>query len=699
MLFPKKICGVVFIYSLMCFIPFPLLADISASEELSNLEKKVRAESIALNSLIKKVHPDYSEKLGSVKITKLKIISNQCRVRETIERSSQSLYSPRINEEFKIIDHDDNYYHIKLGDGRDGWIHESCGQKITDTVEQKNVGRLLSDADIGKYLDFSEKIFIKIEDNKILADRIIEKNKLSKKNKSYKNINKYYSLAVGIYNKYLKDRKTYIVENFTLEKRFSGSTELLLGKSNHHQNFLDGIKTEFDEGNRDFAILGDFIINKSSQVNVSFTSKSEVLQTPYKTKNYGIGFNFSGIKKLLLSTNINYNSYDDAFTLNNDYGRFQFDANVRHQLSSKANFRYHYSFLKNDYKIDDGGDYSNQKLSAIANLKINEIAKLVISMLANFENSDSEYHHFSNFLPAISYQKKIGDKRTNLKFRFENLVFKDLELRDYNRMVLSYMVNNRDINKRKTTDLSVSAKTFPNNGVSDYYQVKTKFSSSTIGKKNKRKSLSLYTNVYPNATDNSFTDFRYDYNVTSSVFYNLSAYYRLWHDTFASDNDSSASAKPSIVDLSSKFGFKIGPIRVGPTIGLHAILDFDEDEIFKRDGNLIRIGGVAEGTILLPKMINISMMVAYDYGSVYNNEFGPINQSTGELPIIGLQERHPTTLQFTSTISVPLIHNLEVIGRINYYKINTDMDETLSINPIEFTKQMSFQLGIRYRYN
>lgn len=698
MRFSKKILGLVFVYVVLYFIPFPLLAVISPSEELNNLEKKVRAESIALNSLIKRVYPDYTETLESVKITKLKIVSNQCRVRETIQRSSQSLYTPTINEEFKIIDHDDNYYHIELGDGREGWIHESCGQKITETVEQKSIGSLLSDADIGKYLDFSEKIFIKIEENKILADRIIDKNKLSKKNKSYRNIIKYYSLAVGINNKYLKDRKAYIVENLPFGKRFSGSTELLLGKSNHNQQYLDGIETDFDEGNRNFAITGGFIINKSSQVNVNFTSKSEVLQTPYKTRNFGIGYNFSGFKKLLLNTNINFNSYDDAISLNNDYSRFQFNLNAKHQLSPKSFFNYNYSFLNNNYKIGDETDYSNQKLSAIANLKLNPITKLVISMLANFENSDSEYHKFSSLLPSVSIQKKIGDKRTNLKFRFENLVFEDLILRDYNRMVLSYLVNNRDINKRRTTDLSISSKSFPNNDISDYYQIKGKFSSSIIGKKNKRKSLSLYTNIYPNATDNSFTDFRYDYNIVSGVFTNLSAYYRLWHNMFASDSDSSASASPSIVDLSGKFGFKIGPIRIGPTIGLHAILDFDEDEIFKRDGNLIRLGGVAEGTILLPKMINISLMLAYDYGSVYNEEL-TIASLTGEITLGELQERHPTTLQFTSTISAPLMHNLELIGRINYYKINTDMDETLSINPIEFTKQMSFQIGIRYRYN
>ncbi|NHZ86041.1 MAG: hypothetical protein GWP19_09185, partial [Planctomycetia bacterium] len=617
-------------------------------------------------------------------------------VRETIQRSSQSLYTPTINEEFKIIDHDDNYYHIELGDGREGWIHESCGQKIIETVEQKSIGSLLSDADIGKYLDFSEQIFIKIEENKILADRIVDKNNIKKSNSSYKKIIKYYSLAVGINNKYLMGRKAYITENFPFNKRFNGSTELLFGKSNHNQKYLDGIETDFDGGNRDFAIAGGFIINKSSQVNVNFTSKSEVLQTPYKTRNFGLGVNFSGIKKLLLNANINFNSYDDAISVNNDYGRFQFNTNAKHQLSNKAFFNYDYSFLNNNYKIGDETDYSNQKLSAIANLRLNPITKLVISMLANFENSDSEYHKFSSLLPSISIQRKIGDKRTNLKFRFENLVFEDLILRDYNRMVLSYFINNRDINKRRTTDLSISSKSFPNNDISDYYQIKGKLSSSTIGKKNKRKSLLLYTNIYPNATDNSFTDFRYDYNIVSGIFTNLSAYYRLWHNLFASDT--SITASPSIVDLSGKFGFKVGPIRIGPTIGLHAILNFDEDEIFKRDGNLYRLGGVAEGTILLPKMINISLMVAYDYGSVYNEEL-TIATSTGEITLGELQERHPTTLQFTSTISAPLIHNLELVGRINYYKINTDLDETLSINPIEFTKQMSFQFGIRYRYN
>jgi hypothetical protein len=273
--------------------------------------------------------------------------------------------------------------------------------------------------------------------------------------------------------------------------------------------------------------------------------------------------------------------------------------------------------------------------------------------------------------------------------RYENITYEKLEILDYNRIFLSYLGNKRDINKRKTTDLAISSKTFPENEISDYFQIKTRFASSTVGEINERKSFTLYTNLYPNVEENNFTDFRYDRNILSAMSSNISVYYRLWHDLFADNDNSINSNKLSIIDLSTKFGFKIGPIRIGPSFGLHAILDFDADEILKRDGNLIRAGGVAEGIILSSSKLNVSIRAAYDYGFVYDTAL-----TFGEL-----EERHPTTLQFTSTISAPLMRNIELIGRINYYKINTDMDEKISVNPIEFTNRMSYQFGIRYRYN
>jgi hypothetical protein len=214
---------------------------------------------------------------------------------------------------------------------------------------------------------------------------------------------------------------------------------------------------------------------------------------------------------------------------------------------------------------------------------------------------------------------------------------------------------------------------------------------------NKRNSLNIYTNLYPNADENNFTDFRFNRQIASSILFNVSAYYRLWHDTFSS-KDSTETVKPSILDLSGKFGFKVGPVRIGPTFGLHAILDYEADEIFKRDGNLYRLGGTVEGLLRLPYQINVSFRTTYEHGFVYNEELTVVS-STGELIAGELQERHPTTFQFSSTISAPIVDDLEFVGRINYYKINSDMDETLSINPIEKTTQMSLQIGVRYIYN
>lgn len=697
MSFPIRIIGL-FSVCLLLMFPHQLLAQESSLQDLQDIEKKTKAESIALGEIIKKVYPEYSQGLESYSVNMLKIISNQCRVRETIDRSSQVIYSPTINEEFKILNHDDNYYQIELGDGRKGWIHETCGQVISETVERSNALSVLSSSDVNKYLDFSEIVYQKIIDNKVLAERVIEKNNISKNNKSYKNILKYHSLAQGIYEKYLRNRSDYIVENFPFKNRISGSSELLLGKASFNQSYLDGVQNDYDEGNQNFAIFGNYIITPNANVNVSLTTQSSVLQTPYKTSDYGVGLNYTGINKVKLNTGINFNSYDDDLSTSNDYGRFLFHANVRHLLSPKSNFLYNYSFMKNNYKVNDENDYSNHKLSAVANLKLNPISKVIVSMLANIENSDSEYHQFVSLLPSVTFQKKIGDKKTDLKFRYENISYEDLELRDYSRFVFAYKRKNIVINKRKTTDFSVSSKTYPNNDISNYFNIKTKFTSAIISEKNKRNALSLYTSIYPNATDNSYTDVRFDHNVIAKVFSNFSAYYRLWHNTFESDDDSTNSSTPSVIDLSSKFGFKVGPLRVGPTIGLHAVLDFDADDIVEQDGNLLRIGGVAEGTVLLPKMINLSFMAAYDYGMVYNEEL-TVASSTGEITLGEIQERHPTTLQISTTISAPLAHNLELIGRISYYKINTDMDETLSINPIKFTEQMSLQIGIRYRYN
>ena len=88
--------GILIFCLLILFTPSQSYSQNTATTDLQQIEEIINSETIALKSLIKKVYPDYAESLGSTKITKLIIISNQCRVRETIDRTSQVIYSPTI---------------------------------------------------------------------------------------------------------------------------------------------------------------------------------------------------------------------------------------------------------------------------------------------------------------------------------------------------------------------------------------------------------------------------------------------------------------------------------------------------------------------------------------------------------------------------------------------------------------------------
>ncbi len=105
-----------------------------------------------------------------------------------------------------------------------------------------------------------------------------------------------------------------------------------------------------------------------------------------------------------------------------------------------------------------------------------------------------------------------------------------------------------------------------------------------------------------------------------------------------------------------------------------------------------------EAEIPLPHQIHLSASGGYEYGFVYSDELA-VDVNTGLLTIGDLVQRHPTTFQINSLISVPVLANLELIGRLNMYKIKTDMDQKLSINPIGQSNRFVVLFGVRYRYN
>jgi len=76
-----------------------------------------------------------------------------------------------------------------------------------------------------------------------------------------------------------------------------------------------------------------------------------------------------------------------------------------------------------------------------------------------------------------------------------------------------------------------------------------------------------------------------------------------------------------------------------------------------------------------------------------------INTATGEFDTGDLLQRHPATLQINADLNAPLLFNFELVGRASYYKINTDMDASMSINPVINNTRFILVFGMRYRYN
>jgi hypothetical protein len=172
----------------------------------------------------------------------------------------------------------------------------------------------------------------------------------------------------------------------------------------------------------------------------------------------------------------------------------------------------------------------------------------------------------------------------------------------------------------------------------------------------------------------------------------------MWHSPGQPVAGKTGIVKPGVVDVMGKLGIVIKGFRIGPTFGLHALFSAEDEQFFKRDGNLFRFGASAEGMIALPLNGTLSLNGSYEYGFVYNNEVS-INPSTGDVTEGDILTRHPTTLQANAALSLPVLRIMDIIGRADFYIISTDMTSKLSINPIVRNDRFTFLVGVRFRYN
>ncbi|MFC2170278.1 SH3 domain-containing protein [Acidobacteriota bacterium] len=622
--------------------------------------------------------------------------------------SSSVIYTASVNEEFDILEKEEDFYRIQLADGREGWIQQLCVQQFSGQGEVPKVKfEGIKRSEVKKFLEVAERMFSRLSQQKIFADQIIKKYKgpgIEKRSELneifniYSRIEEYYDYAFRFYQDYIKDRAILFVEKTSLLTRLSGWAELLFGSANFETAYLNQ-PDEVNKGSiRDLSLSGSLALNKASRVDLRFSNKRDIIQTPYTSTTVDGGYSYSKEDKMRISAGFNLNSYRDAIFDLNDFNRFSLRAGTDYQVSEKANIHFDYIFLKNSYSENEKNSYSDHRIIAAARIKPKPESVLNLQFQFSTESSDSLFHKFTNIEPSVSYEKNKTNSRFYLKLLYEMFSYSELELKNFNRITAIFDSGKWKDMSSRNWNLSFTLKNFPENELANYVQLRGRYASSKSGRLNFRFSPSIYTNLYTNNSEVSFTDFKVDMMGTSRAFFhNLSAYFRFWHNP--GDENQGEIVKPHVFDLYGKLGFNFKYVKIGPAFGVHALVSSEEGvEFFKRDGNLLRIGAFIEGRVPLPKRINLTLNGSYEYGFVYNNELS-VDLLTGQIEEGEAMLRHPTTLQLNSTISAPVYKNIEVIGRVSFYRVATDMDEKLSISPIIHNKRFFFLVGIRYRHN
>ncbi len=679
---------------------------------LKKIAVSMRKNSLAFLQIIKEMNI-VKEKPTIMTVEKVKILNDGCNVYETKDERSRVIFNPRYNDEYEIVERYENLYKIKLKDGREGWINEKDVQIITEQIKTASYrAKGLTQSEINEYISVAEDIYSQIVQQKAIADKIFEKYKRYDLNTSqngkellnvYQRIEKYFNYADNFFKMYIESGKIAGKMTGEILKRISAWGELLLGPSNYSTEYHDEYLSTENKGIvSNLNLSANTIINKNSKAELNFSKLNDIIQTPYSTTDLSFRYSYDNKKNLGIGAALQLNTYtdkSDESTGLNDYTRTGFLLNSKYLLNKDTRFLVNFSHTTNSYKNNEDNNFSTNKINAKAEHYFSNFSRVYANFMGLSGSSDSAFHDYGNMQTEIGYATGKINSTMKLSFSYETLNYSKMETSNYNIFKVGIYKNSRNSLKYSYYYLDYISKTFSNNNAESYNQIKGAYSYSKYGKHSKNFLFSFFTNLYKEQPDFNFTEARFEIgSISSALFLNFSGFLKFWHSP---ESENSTVVKPHVVDFYGKTGINTGIFRIGPTVGVHFLISSEEGEsLIKRDGNLFRFGGMIEGNINFGTKSFLNFRGAYEYGFVYNNEL-TVNPYTGEITRGELLQRHPTSLQLSFIFSTPLpfYNGMNFIVKGNYYKIATDMNREISINPILENKMLKIIAGISFRYN
>ncbi len=700
-------------FVLLCAVSFPMLSQATLDQDtqaMLTIEKAARQKSIALLVVLKSMGPELAEGISLVPMAR--IVASSCAIRDARDPDSRVILVPNLNDEYPVLDKDDNLVLLDLGERRTGWVTETNLQLFEVEVSEGPLQFNGADPQlIRRYATVVDELLAGLNEDRKQADKLLGNyigmvdSVLATEYSAAETLQEYHAKVVELqdYAKYFH-RKYIVNYDFSMQNKraflenLSAWGEVLLGKSTFTT------KTLITQGREDvekvkgtllqLSLGGNLEVNEKSTVRASFAKKNEVNQTPYSTMAANVGYNHKLNSSTRLDLLVDTYSYADDINTFNDFRRnvVRFKSDFDRPTSD---YRLGYTFSNKSFQKNDIDDFASHGLDASARWKRGNGGIIQGKLFGNFQSSDSEIHNFNHIIPSVEYSHRTGTGQVRWRALYELLSYCEANFRSFNRAHISYDKTNQDGPSRNNIRCSATHKNFPDNELSTYVQLKAVWSRSMAGPVKRHFSINTYTNFHLDNPDNNFTDFRLGRALsTGRIFSDLNIYTRLWHKP--GETTATTTGKPYILDAFGKFGWETGNVRFGPTLGMHLMVARGT-KVWSQDGNLVRLGAAVEGFFSLAHDIKLNLSASYDYGFVYSNEISI--DPGGDYTVGDTVQRHPTTLQISAFGSMPVSKNFDLTTKLMVYRIATAMTLQTSITPVTDNDRFTLFVGLRYHHN
>lgn len=614
--------------------------------------------------------------------------------------TARVLYTARLNEEFFTIERRDEWFLISLADNRRGWMREADVQFLSTQDQSPTSNPAFRDDAIQICARLQDEIRLHHDSALALMRDIDDDYRQLSPDERARAAAAYAGISherdkIGEFTEYVRIFFAKYAADATRRTSADGTRAIPINAMLNVQMGNSSYNTTYDPNLRRSAIsraidlTGGAQLSDLSTVNAAVNHKSTILQTPYSSNDLRLGYAYRMPGGLDVESYATVGAYSDDSVKTNSFTHTGAGATLRYPLSSTATLAADASYAGRSFKESKENDY--QGIQFLSHLKWRTDARSdwTIGLNGSVQSSDISYMKFNRIVPALSYATRSDGKSFSLKAEGELLSYtSDAKINDYSREQLDLAWSSGALQQI----VSVSSKQFANNSMLNYVRAhgQLRWTEQTTGSFT-RNNLSLLYNYFlkKNTFQVDYTDFRMDHaSGGGATYFDLNFYNRYWlmsGDSITRDH---------VIDVFARGGINLPYVQVGPIVGAH-LLARKTEKLIARDGNSLRAGIEASTTFTL-YMATISFSARYEKNFVYGREIS-VNSSTGETTFGELRERHPTTVQFSGRLRMPVMASLEFTLDVNRYDVSSDLDNTLSINPYERRMQFNMLAGLNYR--